>query len=119
MLGRSIGLSETKIRHIGEDRPPEGVYSPAEAAIVHYARRSTKEITIDDETYAALAAHYSREQIMELWAVVGAANLVNRFHATFHTDVDPETLQAVEAGDRAAGACPLPTPEPPGAQRSG
>lgn len=113
MLGRSVGLSEDKIHHVGDDDPPEGVYEPSERAIVLYGRKSTLEITVDDETYGELTRHYELEQVMEIWALVGVANMVNRFHATFHTDVDPETLQAVESGDEEAGACPLPMPDKP------
>lgn len=114
MLGRSVGLSEAQIQHTGGDNPPEGVYSPAQAAIVRYGRESTKEIHVSDETYAELAAHYAQEQIMEIWALVGVANMINRFHATFHTDVDPETLEQVAYGNTESGACPLPMPNNPG-----
>jgi alkylhydroperoxidase family enzyme len=113
MLGRSVGLSEDKIHHVGDAEPPEGVYEPSERAIVRYGRKSTLDITVDDETYGALTKHYALEQVMEIWALVGVANMVNRFHATFHTDVDPETLQAVESGDKEAGSCPLPMPDKP------
>jgi len=34
MLGRSIGISEEKLRHLGDDPLPDGIYSKAEAAIV-------------------------------------------------------------------------------------
>ena len=40
MLGRGIGISEEKLRHMGDDPLPDGVYSEAEAAIVRYAQRS-------------------------------------------------------------------------------
>lgn len=113
MLGRSVGLSEEKIRHLGDEEPPEGVYTPAERAIVSYARKSTTEITVDDETYGALEEHYTRKQIMEIWGIVAVANSINRFHATFHTDVDEEILEAVEAGDRAAGGAALEMPPSP------
>ena len=114
MLGRSVGLAEEKIKHLGDDEPPEGVYTPAERAIVSYARKSTLEVVIDDETYGALEEHYTRAQIMEIWALVATANAINRFHATFHTDVDEEILEAVEAGDRAAGGTALDMPSSPG-----
>lgn len=114
MLGRSVGLSEEKIRHLGDEEPPEEVYTPAERAIVSYARKSTTEITVDDETYGALEAHYTRKQIMEIWGIVAVANSINRFHATFHTDVDEEVREAVEAGDRAAGGPALDIPASPG-----
>ncbi len=92
---------------------PEGVYTPAEAAIVVYARKSTRLEPIDDATYGALAAHFSTQQIIDICMTVGLSNLVNRFHATFRTDVDAETLAEVEAGDQAAGTCPLPRPKAP------
>ena len=114
MLGRSVGLKEDQIKHLGDEDPPEGVYSDKEWAIISYARKSTLEVVIDDETYAALEEHFEREQIMEIWALVAVANSINRFHATFHTDVDEETLEAVEAGDRAAGGAALDMPSSPG-----
>lgn len=114
MLGRSAGLSEEQLAHLGDDPLPEGVYSEAEAAIVRYAQRSTRDIVIDDETYAALARHYSTRQIMDICLTVGLSNMVNRFHATFLTDLDETTLAAAEAGDAVAGACPIPRPSRPG-----
>ena len=110
-------MSEEKLGHLGDEESPEGVYTPAEKAIVAYARKSTLEIAVDDETYGALEEHYAREQIMEIWALVGVANMINRFHATFHTDVDEETLDAVEAGDRAAGSCAIALPKLPGGRQ--
>lgn len=116
MLGRSAGLSEEQLRHLGDDPLPEGVYTAAEAALVRYAQRSTREIVIDDETYAALALHFTTQQVIDICLTVGLSNMVNRFHATFHTDLDEETLAAVEAGDVAAGACALPRPAVPSSQ---
>jgi len=69
---------------------------------------------IDDRTYGDLTAHFSTRQIMDISFIVGLSNMVNRFHATFQTDVDPATLEAVEAGDAIAGACAIPIPKPPG-----
>jgi hypothetical protein len=39
--------------------------------------------------------------------------MVNRFHATFLTDVDQATIAEVEAGDAVAGVCAIPRPKPP------
>jgi hypothetical protein len=114
VLGRSAGLTEEQLRHLGDDPLPEGVYSPSEAAIVRYAQRSTREITIDHETYNALAEHYTPAQLVDICLTVGLSNMVNRFHATFLTDLDEETIAAVEAGDAVAGACPIPRPPRPG-----
>lgn len=106
MLGRSVGLTDEQLAHLGDDPLPEGVYSPSEAAIVRYAVQSTLRITIDDDLYAELARHFTRQQIIDICLVVGQSNVVNRFHATFLTDVDPSTVEAVTAN----GACPIPLP---------
>jgi len=62
---------------------------------------------INDQTYRDLAAHFTPEQIIELCFTVGLANMINRFHATFLTDVDPDTQQAL------APSCPLAYPDVP------
>jgi alkylhydroperoxidase family enzyme len=114
VLGRSAGISEEQLRHLRDDPLPAGLYEPAEAAIIRYAQRSTSQIAIDEETFAALAEHFSPAQLVDITLTVGFSNMVNRFHATFHTDLDAETLAAAEAGDVVAGACPIPRPTPPG-----
>lgn len=106
-------MTEEELAHVGDDPLPRGLYGEADAAIVRYARRSTREIAIDRGTYDALAAHFSTEQLVEISFLVGLANLVHRLNATFLTDVDEFTVAAVEEGDRAAGACPVPRPPVP------
>ena len=99
---------------LAED-PPPGLYTPAQEAIVRYAQRSTRLQPIDAETYAALARNFSPQQIIDITLTVGLSNMINRFHATFHTDLDAETVRDAEAGDVIAGACPIPRPKPPSA----
>ena len=103
-----MGLSEEKIAHLGKDPLPEGVYEPDEAAVVRYAQASTLLRPIDDVLYGELARHFDTRQIIELCMTIGLANQVNRFHATFLTDLD-------EVIETALGAsCPLPLPPRPG-----
>ena len=102
MLGRSAGLTEAKLRHIGDESEPGGVYEPWEWAIVEYAQRSTRMEPITDDLYGRLAERFSQTQIMELCFTVGMSNMINRFHSTFLTDVDPETNNVV------AATCALP-----------
>ncbi|MGH2506602.1 MAG: carboxymuconolactone decarboxylase family protein [Ktedonobacteraceae bacterium] len=115
MLGRSVGLTEAQLSHLGDEPLPAEIYSESEAAIVRYAQRSTKDIAIDAETYNALAQHFNAQQIIDICLTVGLSNMVNRFHATFLTDVDESTLLAVEAGDElvGGGVCPIPRPPRP------
>ena len=101
------------MRHLNDDPLPDDVYDDPQAAIVRYAQKSTRLQPIDDKTYGDLAVHFSTQQIMDICLTVGVSNLVNRFHATFQTDVDESTIAAVEAGDAIAGVCAIPMPKPP------
>lgn len=78
-------------------------FDAADRLVLRYAEVLTRENRVDDALYAELAARFSREQQLELCATVGFAALVNRFHATFRTDVDAAT--AASAGD--VGFCPV------------
>ena len=89
------------------------MYDDAEAAVVRYAQKSTRMEPIDEATYGALARHFSPAQIIDICMTVGLSNMVNRFHATFLTDVDAETIAEAEAGDAIAGSCPIPRPRVP------
>ena len=100
-------MSEEQLAHLADDQLPSAVYDDAERAVVEYARRSTGMEPIDDGLFTRLRRHFSSEQVMELCFTVGVANVINRFHATFLTDVDAVTLE--ELGD----APPLRLPPRP------
>jgi len=104
-------LSDQQLAHLMDTPLPTGVYDDVERAIVEYARRSTRMEPIEDDLFARLRDHLSIEQVMELCFTVGVANVINRFHATFLTDVEAETLQ--ELGDDS----PLPLPSSPDSGR--
>jgi alkylhydroperoxidase family enzyme len=106
-LGRSVGLSEEQLAHLADDPLPAGVFDDAGRAVVEYARRCTRMEPIDDDLFARLRRHFSLEQVMELCFTVGVANVINRFHATFLTDLDAETVE--EMGNTP----PLPLPPHP------
>lgn len=92
-FGRNVGLDDTKMAHLRDDPLPEDVYDDVERVVISYARCSTRMQPIDDLLYAALAEHFGEREIVELCFVVGLSNMVNRFHATFLTDVDDATLR--------------------------
>jgi alkylhydroperoxidase family enzyme len=107
LAGRSAGITEEKLAHLGDDPIPVAVYEPAELALLRYARASARNDVITDELYNSLSAHYSAPKMIEICVVVGLAGLTNRFHRTFMTDVDPTTNEAL------AESCPVPIPAPP------
>jgi alkylhydroperoxidase family enzyme len=92
-LGRGAGIDEEKLAHVGDDPLPTDLYSPDELAVVRYARVSTRMEPITDQLYAELAEHFDERQIIELCMTVGLSNVVNRFHATFLTDLDDATAR--------------------------
>ena len=97
-------MTSQQLAHLGDDPLPEGLFTPADAAVVRYSRVSTRMGRIDDQLYGELEAHLERRHIIELCFEVGLANLVNRFHATFLTDLDPVT------GEVVAPSCALEMP---------
>ena len=107
LLGRAAGLTEEQLAHLGDDPLPEGLYAPDEAAIVRYAQSLTRLDVIDDRTYGDLVAHFTPQQVIEICFTVGLSNMINRFHATFLTEVDPVTQEAL------APSCPLSYPDVP------
>tara|TARA_B100000029_G_scaffold467070_2_gene503053 strand:- start:2407 stop:2715 length:309 start_codon:yes stop_codon:yes gene_type:complete len=102
------------MRYLTDNPLPDGIYSEAEAAIIRYAQKSTRLEPIDEGTYGNLESHFSREQIVDICLTVGYSNVINRFHATFLTDIDEQTLTEVEAGNSKSGSCPIPLPAMPG-----
>jgi alkylhydroperoxidase family enzyme len=98
VLGRSAGIPEDKLARIGEDPLPDGVYEPDEAAIIRYSRASSRLEPITDEIYGSLAAHFDTRQLIEICMTVGLSNLINRFHATFLTDLDQAVSDGRDAG---------------------
>ncbi|MHC1558018.1 carboxymuconolactone decarboxylase family protein [Actinomycetospora sp. C-140] len=90
-----------------DDPLPAGMFSAAEEAVIRYARASTWMQTITDEMWADLRAHFDTKQIVEISFTVGLDQLVSRFHATVHTDVDDTTAEAT------GSSCAVSIPPPP------
>jgi hypothetical protein len=97
VLGRASGLTDEEMSHLLDDPLPEGMFSPAEEAIIVFARTSTWMQPITDEIYENLREHFDTKQIMEISFTVGLDQLISRFHATVRTDVDGVTSEATDA----------------------
>ena len=95
------------MQHLADATPPEGLFSGAESAILEYSRLATLLQPIDDALYGRLQTHFSQDQIMEICMLSGLSNMVNRYHLTFHTDLDEETERMV------APTCRVPMPTRP------
>jgi alkylhydroperoxidase family enzyme len=102
MLGRSVGLRDEEMAAMAEaDRCAS--FDATDRLVLRYSEQLTRENKVDDALYAELAARFPQQELLELCFTVGLAALVNRIHATFHTDVDESTQTAVADGPM----CPI------------
>lgn len=102
MLGLSVGLTEEEMAAMAA---PEhcASFDDTDRLVLRYATVLTTLNRVDDELYAALAARFSNEELIDLCMTVALAALVNRVHATFRTDLDEATRETVGA----TPACPI------------
>ena len=106
-LGSSVGLSDEELSWLNDWREAP-VFDDTDRLVLGYAETLTREVRVDDELWEALAARFSRTEIFELCFSVGLAALVNRVHATFHTDVDAHTSRRVDRPGLAEVTLPQP-----------
>ena len=102
MLGRSVGLQDEEMAAMA-DWATVALFDDTDRLVLRYAEVLTRENRVSDALYAELEARFPREELLELCMTVGLAALVNRVHATFHTEVDDSTRAQV--GD--APFCPI------------
>ncbi|MGH8014545.1 MAG: carboxymuconolactone decarboxylase family protein [Candidatus Binataceae bacterium] len=71
------------------------LFDDKDRLVLCFAQVLTRDNRVEDELYAELAESFPREELVELCFTVGLAALVNRVHATFHTDLDETTSESV------------------------
>ena len=86
-LAEQEGLSREECEALA-DGPAES-FSPAERAAVHYADRMTRDIRVDDATFAELQTHFSEKEIVELSVLVGTYNMHARVLSALQIDPEP------------------------------
>lgn len=76
VVGRTVGLSDADVRRVADGPHADGWDASETAAL-----RATDELhdrsTISDETWRALGAHFTNEQILDLVFLVGQYHLVS------------------------------------------
>ncbi|KAL7959568.1 AhpD-like protein [Trichoderma compactum] len=76
------GVSEDALEAVKRDslgERPEGLLSEKQWAALVYADEMTKNVSVTDETFAALKQHFNDQEVVELTATVAAYNCVSRF----------------------------------------
>ena len=102
-LGARAGISQEKLANLDYRTNPE--FNAVERVILEYAEIMGHDLKVSDELYRRLREHLSERELIELMMMIGMGHLVNRFHATFQTELDlrPGDFSAPEpasGGDR-------------------
>ena len=73
------------------DWPSSDLFDTGDRLVLEFAEALTRHNRVDDALYASLENHFDRPQLVRLAMTIALAGMVNRIHATFHTDVDAAT----------------------------
>lgn len=76
-----------------------GLFSDAERAalrLAHHASTAPHEVT--DEVYDAARAHWSEDEVLEIVSIIALFGFLNRWNATFGTDLEDEVTEGLRKG---------------------
>lgn len=90
MLGLSIGLTQEEIAGMA-DPAQCSAFDETDRLVLRYTEVLTLENRVDDDLYQQLERTFSKQERLELCLSTAMAGMINRVHATFHTDVDAST----------------------------
>jgi alkylhydroperoxidase family enzyme len=85
-LGARVGISAEKLANMDWRTNP--AFDPVERVILEYAEVMAHNGKVSDDLYGRLREHLSERELIELMMMVGMSHLVNRFHATFQTELE-------------------------------
>lgn len=91
-LALRVGVPQAKLDALREETIGDA-FTPAEQAVLHFIDDMVKNVRPADETLAALQAHLSSAEIMELVVVGGMYMTVSRILETFGVDMDSFGLE--------------------------
>jgi alkylhydroperoxidase family enzyme len=89
VIGRAAGISDEEIERIaaGPDAPG---WDPFDAALLRAADELHGDDSLTDETYAALAARYDAQQLLDVVFTVGQYHLVSMALNAFRVERDDD-----------------------------
>ncbi|MBI4457009.1 MAG: hypothetical protein HY644_14090 [Acidobacteria bacterium] len=71
-----------------DDYKDSGQFSELEKLVIRYAEDLTRDVRSDRKVMQALQQYLSPQELVELNATVGLANLTNRFNESFGTELE-------------------------------
>jgi len=91
-----LGISKEKVMAIWE-YPSSPLFNSAERVALDVSRAaSLAPNEVSDEMFARLKEHYNEDEIVEIVAVISLFGFLNRWNATFNTDIE-DTPKAASA----------------------
>jgi 4-carboxymuconolactone decarboxylase len=92
-IGRAAGVTDEDITRLTQSPDAPG-WSDLDAALVRAADELHELSTLTDATYAALAAHFDTQQLLDIVFTVGQYNLVSMALNTFRVERDDGVTDA-------------------------
>ena len=87
------GLTPEQVTALADWRP-SGLFSDKQRALLAYVDAITRQIDVGDEIFAALRAHFTERQTVELTMLIGAYNMLTRFWQALKVDAEPTAGQS-------------------------
>jgi AhpD family alkylhydroperoxidase len=81
------GVTQAQLDAMRAGRIPEGL-EDADLAVLDYTEAMTRNIRVDDATFARVRRHFDDQETVELTATIGGYNLVSRFLEAMRIDHD-------------------------------
>ncbi len=94
-LGLRVGLTKEKV-DVLESYAESPLFDETEKLLLRYAEEYLTRKGANSEVVEALKKHYTEEQLVELDVIIGVANLVNHFIASFGVEIEKDHISAKE-----------------------
>lgn len=94
-LGLRVGLTKEKLDAL-EKYAESPLFDDVEKLLLRYAEEYLTQEGTSSEVVEALKKHYTEEQLVELDVVIGIANMVNHFIASFDIEIEKDHISAKE-----------------------
>jgi alkylhydroperoxidase family enzyme len=96
-IGLEFGVSEADIHAIADDTAGKPTHlSALDKAVLKAARDLTRDITLADETFAALRQHLDNERLIDLFIAISSYVGVVRLLAALQIDLEDDYRQYLE-----------------------
>jgi len=106
-IAQDMGIAREKVEAIAQDRFDDPVFDSREAALLAFTRQVVKTVRVDDRTFAAVAAFYDPQQIVETLFTIGVYMMILRISEVAELELDD--VLGADVVRAATGAAVRPT----------